>query len=157
MNLVSLEEILPEFTERVSRIVWAQMATVDSKGRPRVRVVHVLWDETTGFLTTAPGSPKLKHLANNPNVSIGYWDPVQTTVMVECLATVIDDVAEKARVFELCRSTPEPYGFDPSFWGGTPDNPGFALVRLDPWQIELAGYPTLWDWESKVWNNHHVQ
>ena len=151
MNLVPLEEILPEFTARVSRIVWAQLATVDSQGRPRLRVVHIVWDGVTGWLSTAPGSPKLKHIARNPNVSVGYWDPVQTTVMAECRATIVEDVAEKAKAFRLFTSHPEPYGFDPSFWGGTPEEPGFALVRLDPWQIELAGYPTLWNWESKVW------
>ena len=151
MNLVPLDEILPEFNARVSRIVWAQMATVDSAGRPRTRVVHIVWDGITGWLNTAPGSPKLKHIARNPNVSIGYWDPVQTTVIAECRAAIVEDRETKAAAYRLFLSHPEPYGFDPAFWGGTPDDPGFALIRLEPWQIELAGYPTLWNWESKVW------
>lgn len=151
MNRVPIEEIQPEFEARVRRIVWAQLATVDPAGRPRTRVVHIVWDGLTGFLSTAPGSPKLEHIARNPNVSVGYWDPVQTTVIAECRATIIDDVAARARAYQLIASEPEPYGFDPSIWGGTPDDPGFALVRLEPWRIELAGYPTLWNWDSKVW------
>ena len=151
MNRVPIEEIQPEFEARVRRIVWAQLATVDPAGRPRTRVVHIVWDGLTGFLSTAPGSPKLEHIARNPNVSVGYWDPVQTTVLAECHATIIDGVAARARPYQLIASEPEPYGFDPSIWGGTPDDPGFALVRLEPWRIELAGYPTLWNWDSKVW------
>lgn len=148
---MNLEEVLPEFDARVRRIVYSQMATMDAAGRPRIRVVHVVWKGATGYLSTAPGSPKLKHIARNPNVSLGYWDTVQTTVTVDCRATIVSEVAEKAAAYRLFVSEPEPYGFDPSFWGGTPDDPGFALIRLEPWRIELGGYPTLWNWESKVW------
>ena len=151
VNFVSLEEILPEFESRVRRIVYSQMATMDAAGRPRIRVVHIVWDRITGYLSTAPGAPKLTHIARNPSVSLGYWDPAQTTVTVDCRAIEVTDAEEKTVAYRLFVSEPEPYGFDPAFWGGTPDDPAFALIRFEPWRIELAGYPTLWNWESKVW------
>lgn len=151
MDTVPFEEIGEEFRKRVERIVWAQTATVDRQGRPRMRVLHPVWEGRVGWITAAPGSLKLKHLAVNPWMSVGYWDQQQVTVTAECHATLVDDVAEKARVFALLKSFPEPYGFDASFYGGTPEEPGFALIRLDPWRIELAGYPENWEWQSQVW------
>ena len=152
MERIWLDELLPEFDARVRRIVWAQMATVDKLGRPRMRVVHLVWRGTQGFLTTTPGSPKLQQIAANPNVSVGYWDNKQLTVTANCTAALVTDSAEIREAFSLFSSEPEPYGFDlAAIWGGSPDDQRFALVRLEAWQIELAGYPTLWNWESKVW------
>ncbi|MCB8968188.1 MAG: pyridoxamine 5'-phosphate oxidase family protein, partial [Ardenticatenaceae bacterium] len=38
-----LTEIAPAFVEMAHRIVWCNAATVDSKGRPRSRVLHPIW------------------------------------------------------------------------------------------------------------------
>ncbi len=42
-------------------------------------------------------------------------------------------------------SQPEPCGDAPSFWGGTPDDPGFAFLRCEAYRVELAGYPIFWE------------
>lgn len=37
-----------EFVERVHNIVWCSMATVDTRDRPRSRIVHPIWEGRTG-------------------------------------------------------------------------------------------------------------
>lgn len=150
-SAASFAAIQEEFERRIRRIVWAQVATIDSAGRPRVRVLHPVWEGNIAWITTAPDSLKLRHIARSPWALIGYWDAEQTTVTAECHVTVVEDAGEKSRVFQLLRSLPEPYGYDPSFWGGTPDLPAFALLRCEAWQVELAGYPKLWEWQSTRW------
>ena len=40
----SLEVTAPAFVEMAHRIVWATVATVDERGRPRSRVLHPIWE-----------------------------------------------------------------------------------------------------------------
>jgi hypothetical protein len=56
-------------------VVWAVMTTVDSRGRPRSRVVHPAWelvdDRVVGWVTSRPSPVKVAHLAANPHVARG--------------------------------------------------------------------------------------
>ena len=54
----SLELTAPPFVEMAHRIVWATVATVDGRGRPRGRILHPywVWDGTSlvGWIATGP-------------------------------------------------------------------------------------------------------
>lgn len=131
-------EIEPELMARVSRIVWCTVTTVDSKGRPRSRILHPMWEGSTAWILTGRHSFKAKHLAKNPNVSLSYWDQAHEQVYVEATAEWEDDPAEKARLWKLVSETPEPYGYDPTpFWRGGATDPGFGLLKCTPRRIEL--------------------
>ena len=68
------EEMAAEFAARTARITLCTVASVDGSGRPRTRMLHPIWEGTTGWIATRPGTLLEKHLASNPHVSIHYWD-----------------------------------------------------------------------------------
>lgn len=153
MEVGSFDEIADEFNKRVSRIVWCTVSTVDRRGRPRSRILHPIWEGTTGYVGTGPNSFKAKHLAKNPWVSCSYWDPQHEMVYADCLAEWVEDPHEQRRIWELFKSTPEPYGYDPAtIWPDGPDSDAFGVLKLTPWRIELysigdmmeRGGPRVW-------------
>jgi hypothetical protein len=130
------------------RIVWCTVATVDRLGRPRSRILHPHWELAdeglAGWITTRPTPLKRAHLAHSPYVSCSYWDATQDAVVAECRARWVEDVDEKARVWELFRSTPEPLGHDPyTIWPAGPSDPDAGVLRLDPWRLRVASLETL--------------
>jgi len=134
------EEIEPEFLARTRRIVWCTVATVDTSGKPRTRILHPLWEGTTGWIATGRHSLKEKHLAANPHVSLSYWDPQQQNVYVEATAAWEDDPDERRRVWELYKSTSPPLGYDiGAFFPGGPEGGAWGLLKLTPSRIELSG------------------
>jgi general stress protein 26 len=141
MEVASFAEIEPEFMKRVQRIVWCTVATVDSRGRPRTRILHPNWEGTTGWIMTGRSTLKAKHLAGNPYVSLTYWDQKQENVYVDAKAEWADDLAEKRRIWDIFKANPFPYGYDPAMIPGwtAPDAPGFGVLKLTPWRIELSG------------------
>jgi len=151
MDVANFSEIEDEFAARVSRIVWCTVATVDRKGRPRTRILHPIWEGSTGWIATGKHSLKEKHLAGNPYISLTYWDPQQQQVYPDCEAEWEDSAEEKRRIWELYKNTPPPLGYDPGMiWQGGPDNVDYGLLKLTPWRIELwslgdmiAGKPPL--------------
>ena len=139
MDAQSFAEIQPDLESRVRRIVWCTVATVDTKARPRVRILHPMWEGSTAFICTGRHSFKEKHLARNPFVSLSYWDAQHEQVYADCHAAWIDDAAEKTRVWELFKSQPSPYGYDPAmFWPGGPASEDFGVLRCTPWRIALS-------------------
>ena len=72
MNVKHFEDIQAEFMERAQQAVYCNVATVDRKGRPRSRVMHLIWEGPIGWVITWPESHKAKHLGNNPHVSLAY-------------------------------------------------------------------------------------
>jgi len=152
MDVRSFSEIEAEFMARVRRIVWCTVATVDRAGRPRTRILHPIWEGTTGWIATGRQSHKAKHLAANPYVSLSYWDQKHDIIYVECRAEWRDDAAEKRRVWDLYKSTPPPLGYDPAMIWPSPDDPGFGLLHLEPSRIELAGMDLArGGFQSDVW------
>lgn len=69
---VAFAEIEQEFVTRVHAAVWCNCATIDTRGRPRSRIVHPVWEGATGWITTRRSSPKVKHIAVNTFVSLAY-------------------------------------------------------------------------------------
>lgn len=141
METTALAEIGQAFLDRVHRMVWCNVATVDGQGRPRSRILHPIWEvdaaSATGWLFTRRETPKARHLAGNPYVSLAYVAEIATPVYVDCLAAWEDDPAQKRRIWEMLRVAPAPLGYDPATIFGAPDDPGLGLLRLAPWRIEL--------------------
>src|SRR5438270_6051319 len=70
MKIATFAEIADEFLERVNKAVWCNVATIDTKGRPRSRILHPIWQGEVGWITTRRGSPKERHLQEHPFVSL---------------------------------------------------------------------------------------
>jgi general stress protein 26 len=111
----SFDDIRDEFERRVRKTVWARVATVDTAGRPRNRILHPVWEGTTGWIATVPQTLKAKHLARNAHVSLGYIDAMEP-VYVEATARWVDSIEERRRVWDYIKSQPEPYGYDRDPW-----------------------------------------
>jgi general stress protein 26 len=144
MDVAAFEDIAIEFERRVRRIIWCNVVTVDGKGRPRSRILHPVWEGSTGWIGTSRQSLKANHLANNPYVSLSYWDTRHQQVYVDCRAEWVDDRDGRRRAWGYIRSLPEPYGYDPKlFWSDGPDGGTFGALKLTPWRIELCSLEDL--------------
>ena len=155
MDVASFAEIQDEFLARIARIVWCTVATVDKKGRPRTRLLHPIWEGSTGWIATGRHSHKAKHLARNPHVSLSYWDQQHQQVYVDAVAEWIDDQAQKERIWELYKNTPPPLGYDPQIiWQAGPGDQEYGVLKLTPWRIELYALQDLITGApSKVWRS----
>ncbi|MBF6542324.1 pyridoxamine 5'-phosphate oxidase family protein [Nocardia brasiliensis] len=146
----TFEAIEADFVRFTQEIVWCTVTSVDGKGRPRSRILHPLWEvrdgRPIGWVATGKTPVKARHLAANPVVAFSYWSPAQHVVQGEAVATWVDDVAQKRRVWDLFQTTPPPVGYDLSMFAPAgPESPQFTLLRLDPDRIQVldgAGFPT---------------
>ncbi len=128
----------PAFVDVAHRIVWATVATVDTSGRPRTRILHPIWEfadsRLTGWVATDPTSPKARHVSRNPHVSITYWDPSQDVATAEC-AVIWETTPEHRRAaWQRFADAPAPVGYDPTLvpaWTD-PDAEAFGVLRLEP-------------------------
>lgn len=150
MKITTFAEIAEEFQERVNKMVWCNVATIDQKGRPRSRILHPIWQGEVGWITTRRGSPKEKHLELCPFVSLAYIADVVKPVYADCKAVWIEDPAIKQDIWQLLQTTPPPLGFDPAPIYGSVDNPAFGLLKLTPWRIEVISVATV-PAERKIW------
>lgn len=141
MRVASFSEIEAEFIARVHTMVWCNVATVDSQQRPRSRVLHPIWEGSTGWIGTHRNSHKARHLAQNPYVSLAYIANVMNPVYVDCTAEWVDDLGEKERIWNLFKHAPEPLGYDPATVFISPDHETFGLLKLTPWRIDLVSFP----------------
>lgn len=154
MEVQNFSEIEDEFIARVHSAVWCSVATVDSKGRPRSRILHPIWEGSTGWIGTFRHSHKSKHLENNPYVSLAYIKDVMRPVYADCVATWVDDLAQKKRIWNLFLNTPEPLGYDPAPIFGSPDDENFGLLKLTPWRIALVQFPAESHYlGERIWRN----
>lgn len=147
MEVTAFAEMQADFIERVHTAVWCSMATLDTKNRPRSRVVHPVWEGQVGWIMTRRGSHKAKHLAHSPYVSLAYIADLAKPVYVDVTAAWADDMASKRHVWNLCLSLPAPAGFDPATLFKSLEDPTFGLLKLTPWRIELADFtsgPRVW-------------
>ncbi len=144
MEVERFEDLEGPFMERVQRIAWATVTTVDGRGRPRSRILHPIWEGATGWIATGRESYKARHLEANPYVSVTYWDPQQEQIYAECATAWEDALDVKRRVWELYKAAPPPLGYDPGlFWPDGPESPAFGLLELIPWRIEVSGLGNL--------------
>jgi hypothetical protein len=149
-DVAQFSDIETEFIDRVHRVVWCNMATIDARGRPRSRIVHPIWAGATGWIATHRESFKNRHLAANPYVSLAYVAEIARPVYVDCHAAWADDPADKHRIWNLFATAAEPLGYDPAPFFIAPDHPNFGLLRLQPWRIAVVTQsPPL----ALVWRN----
>jgi hypothetical protein len=148
-NVTDFADIEHEFVQRAHAAVWCNGATIDSQQRPRSRVLHPLWEGATGWITTGRNSIKTRHLAANPYLSLAYIADPLKPVYVECYAVWDNNPTTKRRIWDLCKSLPEPLGFDPALSWGTVESPDWGLLQLTPWRIEL--YDLLNQRNRKIW------
>src|SRR3954451_11565903 len=81
--MTDLATVAPAFVSMAHRIVWATVATVDSRDRPRTRILHPIWEwdggDLVGWVATGPTPVKRAHLAAHPVASVNYWTPTHDT------------------------------------------------------------------------------
>ena len=142
--MADLSDIAPAFVEMAHRIVWCTVATVDTKGRPRTRILHPIWEwdgtSLVGWIATGPDSPKAAHLASTPLVSLTYWDPTHDTCTADAEASWHNDEATKSWLWDLYKNAPAPVGYDPAIipaWAAGPSSAAFGALRLDPTSLRL--------------------
>ena len=154
MRVDSFQDIAEEFTERVNRIVWCTMATVDGQGRPRSRILHPVWEGSKGWIATGRHSTKADHLEHNSYVSVSYWDQQHQQIFAECRTEWEESADEKLRIWEKFRTAPPPMGYDPAAFFSTVDSPDYGLLKLEPWRIELFSVDDLLNGRGpRVWMN----
>lgn len=90
---------------------------------PWTRVLHPIWEASTGWIATTRHGLKARHLVREPRVSLTYWDAAQDVVTVHATAARADDAPTRERVWHLFLTTPPPLGYDPGdFWPAGPDD-----------------------------------
>ncbi len=151
MEVADFAEIEAEFLQRVHTMVWCSVATVDSKQRPRSRILHPIWEGNTGWIGTHRHSHKSRHLAQNPHMSLAYIAEITRPVYADCVAEWVDDLAEKQRIWDLFKHALPPLGYDPAPLFGSPTDENFGLLKLTPWRIELVTFPAESLNASPVW------
>lgn len=150
MKIAAFADIADEFSARINKAIWCNVATIDRKERPRSRILHPIWQGEIGWITTRRGTPKEQHLEAHPFVSLAYIADVVKPVYVDCKAEWIEDRAVKQQIWRLIQDTPPPLGFDPAPIYGSVDNPEFGLLKLTPWRIEVTSVASVPP-ERKVW------
>jgi len=149
MEIENFTAIEPEFQRLIAKIVWCTFTTIDRQGRPRSRMLHPIWDGSTGWVATGRHSFKTKHLAEHSYVSLSYWDPGHEQVFAECHAQWDDSLESKQRIWSLYKQTPAPLGYDLTvFWSDFTDE-NYGLIKLTPWRIELSSLADMMN--PQVW------
>jgi uncharacterized pyridoxamine 5'-phosphate oxidase family protein len=153
VKVAEFSEIEDEFIQRVHTMVWCSAATVDSQQRPRSRILHPIWEGSTGWIGTGRNSYKARHLEHNPHVSLAYITDISKPVYVECIAEWVDDLEQKRRIWELFRTAPPPLDYDPAPTFISPDHQDFGLLKLTPWRIDLVTFPAeSFEQGTRVWH-----
>ena len=149
MDTTQFADIETEFLKRVNTMVWCNVATIDTQQRPRSRLMHPIWEGSTGWIGTRRESHKSRHLAEHPYVSLAYVADLVNPVYVDCHVEWVDDLTEMQRVWNLFKDAPPPVGYDPASMFKTVEN--FGLLKLTPWRIDLYGFPR----QFPVWRELH--
>ncbi len=138
MRTTSFDEIAEKFITRVHAMVWCNLATIDTGGRPRSRLLHAIWDGSTGYIATRRQSPKARDIDIVPYVSLAYVGDIVHPVYVDCFTEWAEDAETKQHVWQLFLNAPPPLGYDPAPIFGAVDDPDFGVLRLIPHRIELG-------------------
>jgi general stress protein 26 len=138
----SFADVREDVAGIMGRAVYATMTTVDRKGRPRSRILIVVWqlelEVPIGWLATFKTPVKTAHLAHNPHVTTSYLTPHPDAAYLDSVASWIDDAEVREMVWSLYRDgSPPGVGYDPGrYWAG-PHAPDFHVLRLDPWRVQV--------------------
>ena len=139
----SLQSIAPAFVTIAHRIVWCTVATVDTTGQPRTRVLHPVWqwdgENLMGWIATDPTGLKARHLARTPAVALTYWDASHDVASAVCDVTWRLSETERAAGWALIADAPAPVGYDPAIIPGwdSPSSPTFGVLELRPRRLDV--------------------
>jgi general stress protein 26 len=119
------------------------LATIDDKGRPRIRTMDPFLpeDDLVVWFGTNSHSRKVKQIQENPKVTLYYEDTDKTGyVMIHGIAKVVDDITEKRKHWKK-----EWEQFYPNY----PDD--YLLIKVSPEWMEVVsetrnilGNPKTW-------------
>jgi len=152
MKSVSFAELQSEFEARINKMIWCNVATVNAQGRPRSRILHPIWEDSIGWITTRPNSYKAVDLAYHPYISMAYIADITKPVYVDCKTEWIDNLNEKQRIWDLIKNAPAPMGFDPEPIYKHANDPSFGVLKLIPWRLEVYSFPG----DSLVWHAERI-
>ena len=142
MEIASFAGLEEEFLARIASVVWCNVASVDRMGRPRSRIMHPIWEVVDGLPVGWVGSRhnafKVKHLANNPYLSLAYVADATKPVYVDCRVEWVEDMDVRKHAWDLTANTPPPLGYDPAPIYVSYDDENFGLLKLVPWRVELT-------------------
>lgn len=135
------DDLEDDFLRIAGMVAWCTVATVDTRGRPRSRILHPIWEVVggtpVGWIGTTKSPLKAKHLEANPHVSCSYWAAeTHESALAECGAAWADD--QRERVWQMFLDAPPPVGYDPGTmppWKDGPLGGVFSVLRLDPWRV----------------------
>ena len=96
----SLADLQAAFIERAHGMAWCNLTALDRHGRPRSRVVHPFWEEPVGWIGSPGTTPKVRPLRRNPYVSLADLANEGEPVHADCIATWVDDMAERTRLWQ---------------------------------------------------------
>ena len=141
-----LSEVAPAFVAMANEIVYCTLTTIDSKQRPRARIVHTLWEwdghDLVGWVGNVDTPVKRAHLRANPYVSCNYWNGAEAydTCVAECRAELHLDEKSRREGWDRFASAPPPVGYDPAIipaWSDGPTSPAWSVIRLRPWRVRV--------------------
>ncbi|MGW5649573.1 pyridoxamine 5'-phosphate oxidase family protein [Saccharopolyspora sp. NPDC003752] len=151
-------DVQDTFNSYLRDIKYATMITVDSRHRPRARVLLPVWEvvdgRPVGWLAAYKTPIKTAHLANNPHTTYSYWNPRQNAVFVDSTSAWADDEESKRHAWNVyVEGGPRGVGYDPiHYWRGGPGDPEYAVIRITPWRIQLVRgtdlHTTIWQPEK---------
>lgn len=131
--------------------VWCAVGTVDAHNRPHVRILHPIWERQSasliGWIATGRTSPKQKHFQHSPFASLCYNKDIVKPISIDCRAEWADALADRERLWNWFKTTPEPLGYDPGLIWKSPDDPAFGALKLTPYRITLGHLGVEW----RVW------
>ncbi|WP_326564236.1 pyridoxamine 5'-phosphate oxidase family protein [Micromonospora peucetia] len=107
-------------------------------------------DLPAGWVAAYRTPVKAAHIARNPHVTCSYWNPRQNAAFVDGVAGWVEDEDVKRDVWELYRQgSPPGVGYDPiRYWRGGPADPGYSLLRIDPFRVQVLRGTDL---RSRIW------
>ena len=158
-SVAMFAEIEDQFNDYVGDIVYATMTTVDSRSRPRARILIPVWvtveGRPLGWLATYKTPVKAAHLAGNPHTTFSYWTPRQNAVSVDAVAAWVDDLPARQHVWDLYRRTsPRGAGYDLGNFWRSPTDPKLHVLRLEPWRVQVIRGTDL---RSRIWTSDAVE
>ena len=103
----------------------AHIATSDDEGSPHVAVVAPCIDGTDVWILTSRSSRKARNVAVNGRMAL-VWTP-GAEVYLYGSACLVEALEEKQRLWSSGLLS-----FDPASFFGTPDNPDFVLLKIEP-------------------------
>jgi hypothetical protein len=137
MEISSFSAIETESIYRVHRVVWCNLATIDTLNRPRSRILHPIWEGSSGWINPRSQTLIAKHLAHNPYVSLARTADKAKPTYTDCKAEWIDGTQQKQRIWDIFKNAPPSFVYDPITIYKGADHPGFGPLKLTPCRSEL--------------------